>query len=200
LQFARDLRCSLGKENVPVNKFFSFDSSIHTTLSDFNESFISNKITSSISDLYQLLEKNWVSEGYESLSEEKEFKYRAYRILTSYYYKPLDRGSKSFITNKNLSFRLNKKVLLFGRIDKVYERSDGCIEIVDYKSGQVINHSNNFNMSLKSASLILLVYFKLGICPDYLAYYYLSRNIKFSRRILKEDIIHLENLFEHSHK
>lgn len=174
------------------NKYLSFDSSIHNTLSDFNKVLSIDK--NNIMELYRLLEKNWYREGYESLNEEQQFKFRAYRILCNYFYDPLDIGNEDLLVNKNLNVRINKRNVLFGRVDKIYERTDRLIEVVDYKSGYVINHVDNFKLKPKEAVIMYLTNSELGIYPDVISYYYLNYNRKLSHLVTKHDISNIPNL------
>jgi hypothetical protein len=169
------------------NKYLSFDESIHKTLSEFNM-LLEQKEKQTLRNLNNLLEKNWIDEGYESDEVEQKFKIRAYCMLASYYNDPLDIGVNNLIINKNISQKIDGKTLIFTKVDKVYERIDGGIEIVDYKSGYVISHQDNFTLDFKSAILLELVRMKLGTIPNFISYYYLSYSKKFTLQI-SEDVI-----------
>jgi hypothetical protein len=172
--------------NDGKNKFFSFDNSIHQTLAEFNKVSLLGK--REIKILFDILDRNWKNEGYESSSEERKFKVRAYRMLLNYFNRPLDVGSDILIVDKVITGRFNKRLILYSKVDKVYEKYDGDIEVIDYKSGYVINHNNDFEISLKSAVLLQVVTHKLGTYPNYLSYYYLSYNQKFTRKISEADL------------
>jgi hypothetical protein len=168
------------------NKYLSFDKTIHQAMSEFNMQ--QEQELRTLKNLYNLLEKNWINEGYISYEEEQKFKIRAYGMLTSYFHNPLDIGTENLIINKSISQKIENKTLIFTKVDKVYERTDGGIEIVDYKSGYVISHQDNFPLDFKSAILLELVRKKLGTTPNYISYYYLSYSKKFTLQI-SEDVI-----------
>ncbi|KGK84831.1 PD-(D/E)XK nuclease family protein [Clostridium sp. HMP27] len=169
------------------NKFLAFDKTIHQTMADFN--MLSECERGQKKALLNLLRKNWITEGYESPVEEQKFRIRAHNVLATYFYSPLDIGADVFTVNRTLSEKVDKKIFLFSKIDKVYERFDGGIEVVDYKSGYLVKHMSNFPMDLKSAITLKLIYLKLGVYPDFISYYYLTYNRKFTRKISNEDII-----------
>lgn len=168
------------------NKYLSFDESIHKTMSEFNK-LLAQKEKQTLKNLNNLLEKNWVNDGYESKEEEQKFKIRAYFMLSNYFHNPLDIGLNSLLINKNISQRINDKTLVFAKVDKVYERTDGGIEVIDYKSGYLINHTDNFSLDLRTAILTELVASKINKYPDYISYYYLSYNKKFTHQISRDD-------------
>ncbi len=168
------------------NKYLSFDQSIHQTMADYNLLPVSRKLSTNI--ILDILNKNWISKGYESYAEETKFKARACNVVLTYFTNPLDIGLDMFVINKNLGYSISREVAIFAKVDKVYERFDGNIEIVDYKSGYLINHIDSFPIDLRTAVLLKLVYLKIGIYADYISYYYLNYNKKFIRKVSSEDI------------
>ncbi|MDW8802640.1 PD-(D/E)XK nuclease family protein [Clostridium sp. A1-XYC3] len=168
------------------NKFLSFDQSIHQTMADFN--MIIDREEKTIKMLLNLLERNWIEEGYESYREEGRFKIRAHNMLLSYYYNPQDIGIDSLITNKTLRKKINKRVTLFAKVDKVIERADGSIEVIDYKSGYVRRHADDFPLDLRCALTMILVYYQINLYPSYISYYYLNYNKKVTKTIRNIDI------------
>lgn len=173
-------------KQVSMNKYLAFDKSIHQTMAEFNKTRGSHDKT--LQDLFNGLENNWVNEGYESWFEEQKFKYRARKMLASYFCCPLDSGNENLIIDKVISRNIDRKTMLFSKVDKVYEKKDGSIEIIDYKSGYVVNHANNFPLYLRSSVLLLLTYWKLEILPSFISYYYLRYNKKLTHYVLPEDI------------
>jgi hypothetical protein len=168
------------------NKYLSFDQTIHQTLADFNSIYTQEDKTLKV--LYDFLHNNWTNDGYLSDKEEQKFKLRAYNMLLCYFHNQHDRGYDNFIINRILSKRIDRKKLLIAKVDKAYERHDGNLEIIDYKTGYIVNHQNDFELDLKSAILIDLATMKLGISPNFISYYYLRHNKKFTLKITKEVI------------
>lgn len=179
-------KCKSSMSIARQNKYFAFDKTIHTTLAEYNKQRFRPEVN--LLTLYQLLKDNWVSTGYESLDEEQDFYNRALKLLMNYARNPLDSSYDSLIINKALYSKINQRLALWSKIDRVYENSDNSIEIVDYKTGRVINHKQNFNLDLKTAVYVLLVHNNLNIFPNYVSYYYLSCNKKFTREFHYADL------------
>lgn len=155
-----------------TNKYFSFDKSIHAVMAYLNTiplNSISDKNT-----LLALIEDNWISAGYDSKNEEMKFKYRAFKIITQYIDNPKDIGDDNLIVNKVLQMKTNNNSIITAKIDKVYERFDNNLEVVDYKTASVINKSLNFNSNFQLPLYLLLIYKKLEIYPYAISYYYLT--------------------------
>lgn len=184
--------------NIEItSKYFSFDKSIHAAMKVINTLPIEElKIKN---NLLSILEDTWLSSGYESKSEETTFKYRAFKMIESYLQHPKDVGLDNLILSSTLSMNLTKDLIITSRVDKVYERFDSGIEIVDYKTGSSINEPLNFNSNVRLPIYLLLVHQKLNIYPKAISYYYLKYNKKFTYFITKTNIekasVLVENIF-----
>lgn len=113
-------------------------------------------------------------------------------MLVSYTGNPLDIGVDTFLVNKLLCKQLDARKYIFRRVDKVYKKLDGSVEIVDYKTGRIVSHRDNFNLDYPSACSISLVMDRLGIVPDYISYYYLYYNEKVTHKISGHEISFLD--------
>lgn len=172
----------LDKVRVPKNnsnKYLSFGRSIHLTLAEFNK--LSDKSFISLNELLDLLRKNWIRDGYESLEEEKMYGEQALDILKTYYNDPKDQGLENLFIEKSISINF-KDYVLKGKLDKVYVRNDNKIEIIDYKTGKSIYPLDNLQFPI----YLLLVYKELGVFPDYVSYYFLNYNSKVTREVTDE--------------
>jgi hypothetical protein len=192
-----ELILKMRKDVVNSNKFLSLDQSIHLTMARFNS--VQWNGESDIKHLIQMLELSWISDGYKSSSEESKFKIRAYKMLLGYFYNPLDVGKENIIINKVLKCKFSKRKMLFSKIDKIYRREDGNIEIIDYKSGLLVKHLDSFEINLSAAILIILVYHNLEVWPKFISYYYLSYNKKYTREITKTDIKQLYHILNNKY-
>lgn len=177
----------------PKNKYFSFDKTIHNVLGQFNR--ISNSNHKNLRVILSLLEEIWISIGYNDVQEEEYFKIRAYLMLISYFKNPLDQGLESLIINKFLKKSIRKNLVICKKIDKLYENLNGDFELIDYKYGKQIMHSESFELDIKSIFSIIVIKENLGIYPDIISYYYLSYCKKFSHFITTKDIRCIENYF-----
>lgn len=177
---------NLNKSIKTKNKFFSFDQSIHAAMAELNKSKNKDNITSS--SITELLKSNWIHDGYESINEESKFFQRGITMLSRYNNYPQDEGLDSLVINKFLNKKVDKHCTLFSKLDKVYETKDGRIEIVDYKTGRIIGHYNNFDLDLRTAVYVTLVKEIFNIYPSVVSYYYLYYNRKFTKAFTKYEV------------
>lgn len=164
-----------------INKYIAFDISLHSTLAEFNKLYLADD--KSLDSLISLLDKNWVSKGYDSNIEEQHFKQRAVTTLKSYYYNPLDIGIENLIVNKKLQKNLGSNLILRGKVDKFQELNGGLFELVDYKTGKYLPPTFHIKFNSHLAILLTLIYSSYGIYPDLVSYYYLMHNRKFTIEI-----------------
>ncbi len=123
----------------PVSPALSFGSSIHNTLKDFYLTFkLGERVSKEL--LFELLEKNWLKEGYTGKKYEQEMQKRGRKYLDGYY-------ESEFTPKKNIlvieqpftaSVSLDSRTIkVGGRIDRIDDLGGGKIEIVDYKTGRM---------------------------------------------------------------
>lgn len=189
------IKRSKGNEKI-VNKYLSFDKSLHSVMAEINIFTPTQAANLSIDRLYSLIEKSWISLGYADTKEELSFKQRAMKILISYVSFPKDKGFENILINKVLRGSLNKHIKVYGKIDKVYEDSTGQIEIIDYKTGSVIDKTADFYTNVQLPLYLILVYEKLGIVADSISYYYLTYNKKITYKVTKPDIENAYSILE----
>lgn len=168
------------------NKYISFDTSIHSAMAKLNT-------LTGINELHEgriksIIEDSWVDLGYSSYDEEQVFKDRAYRMLLEYIDAPKDVGAENLITNRIVDFTFENGSIVSAKVDKVYERFDSKIEVVDYKTGYTINKRLDFHSNYQLPLYLTLVHNKLGIYPDFISYYYLAYNKKFTYEVTQYDI------------
>jgi hypothetical protein len=184
------------KREASKNKYFSFNQSIHAVMAYINR--MDPKSIRDITDIDNLLSDNWVSDGYKDKSEEEASFIKGLIIVARYIQSPLDIGRDNIIVNKNLSWQIKKNNTLNCKIDKVFELEDGTLELVDYKSGRIIKHTDNFELDLRTSAYVVLLYENFKFLPSTVSYYYLRPNIKFSRNISEADLHHsYKKIYDH---
>ncbi|MBM7615738.1 PD-(D/E)XK nuclease family protein [Alkaliphilus hydrothermalis] len=154
---------------IKVKSHIAFGNSIHTTLADYNQ--VTNKGFKRLDLLHTLLHKNWISDGYGSPIEEKEFWNRGLGLLNTYHHNPLDQDVKNLIIESML-YKETDNFILCGKLDKVYERSDHVIEVLDYKTGSLMTPMGHIQLLL----YLILTEANLGVRPQAASLYYLPEN------------------------
>lgn len=163
-------------ETNKSNKYLSFGNSIHKTLADFNS--IKDSKYRNLDILQNLLRRNWIREGYESIAEEKEFGLRGLDMLSSYYSNPLDDGKQNLLIEEKI-YKNNGDYILCGKLDKVFVNKDDCVEIIDYKTGSSVVPIDTLQLPI----YLILAKEKLGYYPAAISLYYLSKNKKIFEKI-----------------
>ncbi|MDP4145700.1 MAG: hypothetical protein Q8936_14640 [Bacillota bacterium] len=115
---------------MKLNKYLSFDISIHKTLYCVNRSYSKKDI--SYEALLDILNSNWLSTGYQSSYEEYKFKSYAATAIKMYSLNPLDKGCDIVWLNKFITDS-EGDVPIFAKIDKLHFLSTGQLELIDYK-------------------------------------------------------------------
>lgn len=176
-----------GNKNLQ-NKYFSFDSTLHSVMAKLNS--LNHKKLELITDNYitSLIEKSWVHTGYENANEELKYKRKAFSIIKYYLCSPKDIGSETLVINKVLRTKFSKDVTLSAKVDKVYKRKDGKVEIIDYKSGSIIDRNISFKRNIQIALYLLATNGELEIFPHYISFYYLRYNEIITYRVDKSSI------------
>ncbi len=121
---------------TPPSSAQSFGTSVHSVLRDFYQKKINNEKLK-IEDIYPLLEKTWIKEGYDSKDHEKKAFEKAQKIVFEYLKNNFSNSNplgleipfQFFIPNGKQSLKIG------GRIDRIDKISNNQIEIIDYKTG-----------------------------------------------------------------
>ncbi|MDP4038940.1 MAG: ATP-dependent DNA helicase [bacterium] len=119
----------------PIEHNLIYGSAIHKVIEFYFTSRL-NKRKPRLVELFNVLDKNWINEGFISIDHEKKRYKRAKKVIKNFFNREQKSGKLPIYVEKPFSFKLNDiKVVVAGRYDAVYIRS-GKIEIRDFKTGQ----------------------------------------------------------------
>lgn len=144
------------KVPTPPSASQSFGTSMHATLKNFFEEVGSGtKPTDKL--LYDLLEKNWVKEGYSSKKHETDFFDKGKLYLAGFLKQGFNRDVLpqtmelpfTIPINPKFETRNSKPLKIGGKIDRVDVFKDGTIEIIDYKTGATILTQKDVDKNLQ---------------------------------------------------
>lgn len=123
---------------TPPTAAQSFGTSVHAALKWFYQLVREGK-TVDKEALLALLDTHWVREGYGSRQYEAKMKTRGRKYLTDYFENVFDPSVKPLSLEENFTVPIGKDrfMKIGGKIDRVDDRGDGKIEIIDYKTGRV---------------------------------------------------------------
>ncbi len=176
---------------MEINKYLSFDISIHQTFYNINKYYCDTSLR--FESLIDILEDNWLSKGYQSDREESLFRSYATYALKLYSLNPLDKGSDIVMLNKFISDNEDSE-FKYAKIDKLHFLSNDQLELIDYKSGKYIPPFHKSFYTNKILFTITSIKKKFGVYPDIFSFYYLRHGIKLSIKI-KEPNLLLNNYF-----
>lgn len=121
----------------------TFGSCIHITLKDFYNQLIEDKSVDKSQYVEKVLEiynKNWNPIGYEHKVQAQEYKDRGIRYLANYVQNHIDPNNMPIKLEEPFTVPLKssdgKYLKIGGKIDRVDQKADGSIEIIDYKTSE----------------------------------------------------------------
>lgn len=127
-----------GRFYLRARRYYSFGSSLHRVLQRFHDS--GDQGVKTTHEALVALEENWITAGYSSAQEMQEALGEGREILTAYVeHEELRRRepttAETLFVERQLRMDMGQFDLI-GRLDRVDKRSDGTIEVIDYKSGR----------------------------------------------------------------
>ncbi len=189
------------KVPTPTSASQSFGTAMHATLKEFFEQ-VSQKAKPTDKLLYELLDKNWISEGYRTKLHEKEFLNKGKLYLSGF----LKQGFNPKIlpvaleqaftvpVNTKSEARNPKPLKIGGKIDRVDDLGNGEIEIIDYKTGATIpsqrDVDKNLQLSFYALAATKIPTLPFGKLPEMikLSLYYLDTQEKISTTRSAKDL------------
>jgi putative RecB family exonuclease len=125
-----------GKWYLKSKSFYSFGSSLHRVLQRFHDE--GDQGVATVHEAVAALEEGWVEAGYASQEEMTQAMAEGKAIIADY----IDRVSREPVTSRTLFIEKTIRMdfgdfVLMGRLDRLDEREDGALEVIDYKSGRM---------------------------------------------------------------
>ena len=178
------------KVPTPASASASFGTSMHAALKDFytevlnskNQTLNSKKINEKL--LFDLLEKNWVKEGFKSKKQENDFFDKGKLYLSGFLKSGFNPKIKNLVLEQPFTIPMDKNLKIGGRFDRVDDLGNGEIEIIDYKTGEKVpsqkeaDKDPQLSFYALAASKIPMEPFGKGVDKIKLSLYYLHEQKK----------------------
>jgi DNA helicase-2/ATP-dependent DNA helicase PcrA len=118
----------------PPSGALAFGETIHKALQSFYEQFRQDRSVN-LNYLLKLYDELWIPVGYSSKKEHKE-KLAAGKDMLTNYYKTFHHQDLNILgIERNFKIKLDEGIYLTGKIDRVDNKGNENIEIIDYKTG-----------------------------------------------------------------
>jgi DNA helicase-2/ATP-dependent DNA helicase PcrA len=120
----------------PLSHAASFGSSVHNALNSFYQR-LKDGHDVSLELLRELYDKHWIPLGYDGRAHQNARKKKGWEILEQFF----ESNSAPWVIPKALekpfTLKTEKGLVISGRIDRIDNRSDGTVAVIDYKTGRL---------------------------------------------------------------
>lgn len=182
--------------------YFDFGTSIHTVLEHIVDNLKENiSVELEYAKSISLLHKFWISKGYESAKQEREYFEKGLNIIKDFITKEIEIKKnnptrKIIAKEKTFNFEINGKKI-YGIIDRV-DSVEGEFEILDYKTSNSQETKTQLNNSIQLFVYAMATKELFGKYPKKLGLWYLLHDkislIEFNLKnleLVKENILKL---------
>src|SRR5437899_9309344 len=148
----------------------AFGDSLHRTLHRFHDRPV--PVAPSVQELHEMLEGEWVSDGYRDHSEEETYRQHARAVLAEYHRD----NAPDFRIPAALEFRFTVDIegaQVSGVIDRMDRIPGGGYEIIDYKTSRRLPPKQQVDRALQLSVYHLAAREIWGIEPERLTLYFL---------------------------
>jgi len=136
------------KVPTPPSASQSFGTSMHATLKEFFEQ-VKNKVKPSDKMLFEILEKNWIKEGYADKKHEHDFFEKGKLYLSGFLKEGFNPKNLPITMEQTFTLPLGEGLKIGGRLDRVDDIGNGTIEIIDYKTGATMPTQKDVDKNLQ---------------------------------------------------
>jgi len=176
----------------------SFGVSVHQTLQRFYQRY-QNEKTIDFNTMLEIYRQSFIPIGYSSPSHFKRMKKEGEKILKDFFERFHPPEGKILALEKNFKIKLEKEIVILGKIDRLDEKEDGKIEIIDYKTGKMPEEKElkkSLQLSIYALAATDKGTFNKKLSDIILTFYFLNEGKKISFQKEKEDIKKLKEVIE----
>ncbi|MCS6922802.1 MAG: PD-(D/E)XK nuclease family protein [Fimbriimonadales bacterium] len=169
------------------NPAFALGTNLHRTLQFFHDAGGVETLTPDA--VHQALEQLWSHAGFESLEQSEAYKQTGLELVQQYYQAQREQPQEAVVLFTERTLRRDMgRYILTGRLDRVDERPDGALEIIDYKSGRTHVDEEQVRNDLALHCYALLLQEQYPDRPLWIAIYALRVNKKVAVHLSPEEL------------
>lgn len=177
----------------------SFGDTIHKTLDFFYQRYLEDRKIGK-KELLDIYLNTWLPVGYASKIHEERMKKEGLEILKKFFLKFHNPNIKIIDLEKFFKIKIDTNTAIVGKIDRVDDKDNGEIEIIDYKTGKKPDEKTmkkNFQLAIYALAATDPGLYKKKVTEVHLSFYYLNDAEKISVRKTSEDLLQVkENIVE----
>ncbi len=168
----------------------SFGDTIHRTLQGFYQEFFNDKKIGE-KELLTIFKNSWLPLGYASAAHEERMKKEGLNLLKNFLVKFHNPNIKVIDLEKFFRIKIDADTSIVGKIDRVDDKGNGEIEIIDYKTGKKPDEKTlkkNFQLAIYALAATDPGLYRKKISEVHLSFYYLQNMEKVSLKKTSENL------------
>ncbi|MEN9327522.1 MAG: hypothetical protein RI947_330 [Candidatus Parcubacteria bacterium] len=176
---------------TPPSNAASFGDSIHRSLQQFYMDYI-NDNSIGLPHLVMLFHKLWIPLGYTSKAHADRMKREGINMLTRYFQTFHHEHVQVHALEKLFKIKIEDNVYVTGKIDRVDDKGNGEIEIIDYKTGKKPDEKElkkSLQLSIYALAATDQGLYKKEVSQVTLTFYYLQDMSKTSMKRTAEELM-----------
>ena len=175
---------------VPPSAALSFGDTVHRTLRAFYEK-VKQGTKAAKELLLELYQNQWQSLGYKDKKYEEKMKKHGVELLLEFFEKGFNPNVHVIALEQPFKIKITPTLSLGGKIDRIDKRTDGKLEIIDYKTGSALKKRDpKDDMQLSVYALAATEKGLYGEKPEHVivSFYFLEGQEKISGARSKEQL------------
>ncbi len=172
----------------------SFGSTIHHVLQKFYKGYMKDS-SLELDHMLNLLESSWIPVGYTSQAHQARIKKEAPDMIENYYHYIHTHEIINKSLEKLFKIRIGSTEFLTGKIDRVDQKDDGGIEVIDYKTGRRPDDKKlkkDLQLAIYATAASDPGLYNIPIEKIDLSFYYLQAREKITLNQTAEDLLEVQ--------